>query len=230
MKKEACAISIAEATEKIKSPIPASGAETPPACLVFDFGQVLVRFDPAYLVAPYADGADRALLAGVLFDRCYWDLLDAGSISDGEVIRQACARLPQRLHEPCRRAYLSWPYRLPEIGGMRALLTELRAAGLPVYVLSNISHYFAVHMDGAPILLLTDGHIFSAEVGCVKPSAAIFERLRRTFSLTPGTTLFIDDNAGNIAGARAAGYQTYHFDGSAARLRQRLVRLGVLGE
>lgn len=227
MKKEKHAISIAEVSKKIKGVTPADG-DGRLSCLVFDFGQVLVHFDPRYLVAPYAEGADRELVAEVLFDRGYWDRLDAGDIADDEVIRQACARLPQRLHEACRRAYLDWPYRLPEIEGMRALLIEIRATGLPIYVLSNISRYFAAHTDGAPILSLTDGHIFSAEVGCVKPSPAIFERLRRAFSLTPGTTLFVDDSAANVAGARSAGYQAYQFDGSAAHLRRELVRLGVL--
>ena len=53
--------------------------------VVFDFGQVLVHFDPSYMVGRYvSDEEDAALIAEVLFDRLYWDRLDAGTISDAE--------------------------------------------------------------------------------------------------------------------------------------------------
>ena len=55
--------------------------------LVFDFGNVLVRYEPEYMVSQYvSDPEDKRLLAEVLFDRLYWDALDEGTITDEEVV------------------------------------------------------------------------------------------------------------------------------------------------
>ncbi|MBO5092626.1 MAG: HAD family phosphatase, partial [Clostridia bacterium] len=55
--------------------------------VVFDFGQVLVYFQPSYMVGAYvSDEADKALIEEVVFDRLYWDRLDSGDISDEEVV------------------------------------------------------------------------------------------------------------------------------------------------
>ena len=66
--------------------------------VVFDFGQVMVHFEPNYMVGKYVtDEQDAKLLETVLFDRLYWDRLDAGTISDAEVIEECKKRLPERL-------------------------------------------------------------------------------------------------------------------------------------
>lgn len=191
--------------------------------IVFDFGQVLVRFDPAAMVAQdVKDEADRALVTNVLFDRKLWDRLDAGTITDEEVLAAARAALPARLHAAAERIYRDWPYRLPEIEGMRALLRDLKARGKRVFVLSNISKYFAAHTDGSPILAETDGCVFSSLCGFVKPDPAIFAYICEKHGLLPRETVFVDDNAANVAGGRAFGLQTYLFDGDAAHLRETL--------
>ena len=66
--------------------------------VIFDFGQVLVRFDPSYMVEKYvSDPVEAALLAHIVFDRKYWDRLDAGTISDAEVVADIKTRVPARL-------------------------------------------------------------------------------------------------------------------------------------
>ena len=60
--------------------------------VVFDFGQVLVHFEPSYMVGKYVqDAEDKPLLEDVLFDRLYWDRLDEGTITDEEVLA-ACQK------------------------------------------------------------------------------------------------------------------------------------------
>ncbi len=187
--------------------------------LLFDFGQVLVRFDPLYMVrADIADEDDARRLANVLFDRLYWDPLDAGTIADEEVIRAAEERLPARLRPYVAPIYYAWVDRLPEIAGMREILKKWRARGYHIYVLSNISRYFSDHADRVPILSLTEGAIYSAVCGATKPSRAIFAAAEEKFGILPAETLFIDDSPKNIAGAAAAGFSTYLFDGDAGRL------------
>lgn len=192
--------------------------------VVFDFGQVMVRFDPLYMAGQYAsDPDDVRLLAAVVFDRVYWDPLDAGTISDGEVLAACRARLPERLWDVADKVYYNWIYHLPEIEGMRELVRHVRDAhGKRVLLLSNISEYFAAHVHEIPCLAEFEGCVFSATCGSVKPSAAIFRHLCERFGLRPEETLFVDDSPKNIAGAEAFGIQGYLFDGDAAKLRRYL--------
>lgn len=66
--------------------------------IVFDYGNVMIRFEPSYMVGKYVSDADDAeLLERVIFDRLYWDRLDDGSISDAEVVEAVKGRIPERL-------------------------------------------------------------------------------------------------------------------------------------
>jgi len=61
-----------------------------------------------------------------------------------------------------------------------------------------------------------DGDIFGVVVGSayeriMKPDALIYERTLARLGRLPAEAIFIDDNAANIAGARAVGLQTIHF-------------------
>lgn len=189
--------------------------------VVFDFGQVLVRFDPAYIVAQYVrDPADAALLEEVVFDRLYWDRMDAGTMTDDELMTLARGRLPGRLWEIAGTIYYNWIYHLPEIDGMRELIISLKEEyGVSVYLLSNISCLFAAHAKEIPILSLLDGCVFSAVCKMVKPNGEIFRHLCDTFAIEPSESVFVDDRQDNIEGARGEGFVGYCFDGDAARLR-----------
>ena len=197
--------------------------------VIFDFGQVLVHFNPAYMVSQYVrDEADAALLTEVVFDRLYWDALDAGTITDEDALDAVCKRLPMRLHEVAKDIHWHWIEMLPEIDGMDTLVGDLKAAGVPLYLLSNISRYFAENSHTIPILRHFDACVFSAVCGMVKPSREIFDHICRTYECDPAETLFIDDNEANVQSAIAFGLQGYRFDGDAAALRQFLKCEGVL--
>lgn len=189
--------------------------------VIFDFGRVLVHFEPSYMVSKYVtDPADAAQVAKVAFDRLYWDRLDAGTITDAEVVDAIKARLPERLGGAVEQIYYNWIYNIPEIEGMRALISHVKQdLGVPVYVLSNISTYFAAHAHEISILEPVDGCVFSAVCGMTKPNADIFEHICQKFGLEPTETVFIDDNAANVHTARQLGMQGYVFDGDADKLR-----------
>ena len=188
--------------------------------VIFDFGQVMVRFDP-YAIAAHTldDPDDAALLVPILFDRLYWDRLDAGTISDQEVLDAVCARIPERLHRAAREIYYGWIYRLPEIPGMRKLVQDLTARGIRVALLSNISHYFVTHAHEIPLLALFEYCVFSADLGITKPDARIFAKACEGGAFDPTETLFVDDSPVNVQGARDFGLQAYLFDGNADALR-----------
>ena len=192
--------------------------------VVFDFGQVLVYFQPSYMVGAYvSDEADKALIEEVVFDRLYWDRLDSGDISDEEVVSTIRTRLPERLWDVSEKIYYSWIYNIPEIEGMSELIDRIKNRyNVKVYLLSNISNYFASHSEEIPILKKLDGCVFSAPIGIVKPSREIFEHLCKAYKLSPEETLFIDDRLDNIEGALRCGLKGYIFDGDVNRLRDYL--------
>ena len=188
--------------------------------VVFDFGKVIVHFDPLYMASRYTDSPDDAeLLEKVVFDRLYWDRLDSGTISDSEVVRLCKERLPERLHDVCEKVYYNWIYNIPEIDGMSALVKKVRDEyGARIFLLSNISSYFAAHSHEIPALSLFEKCIFSAVCGKVKPSGEMFEYLCDECEILPEETLFVDDSPVNIEGARRVGIKGYWFDGDALRL------------
>ena len=175
------------------------------------------------MVKQYVDDAsDVKLLAEVVFDRLYWDRLDAGTITNGEVIDACKARLPKRLWDKAEQIYYHWIDHIPEIEGMYTLIHRLKEKGTPLFLLSNISVYFADHANNFPILKLFDRCIFSAVCGFVKPDQEIFHYLCKECGIFPEETLFIDDSEKNIAGAKSCGIHGYLFDGDVARLQRYL--------
>ena len=189
--------------------------------VIFDFGQVLVHFEPSYIVARYvSDPSDAALLTHVAFDRLHWDALDAGTMTSVEVVDAIKARVPERLGDTVEQMYYHWIYHIPEMEGMRELILHIKQTyGAKVFVLSNISTYFAEHAHEIPILSLVDGCVFSAVCGMVKPNTDIFVHTCRTFALDPSRGIFIDDKPENVRAAQEVGMQGYVFDGDARALQ-----------
>ena len=192
--------------------------------LVFDFGRVMVHFDPDYMTAVHTDSPeDRALLAPIIFDRLYWDGLDAGTISDEEVVEAVKKRIPERLHKTAERIYYDWIYNIPEIDGMPELVSYVKERyGVRVFLLSNICTYFVEHESEFPVLSLFEKKVYSAVCGFVKPERGIFDYLCRECEIEPSETLFIDDSEKNIRGAEDFGIKGYLFDGDPNKLKKYL--------
>ena len=192
--------------------------------VVFDCGQVLVHFEPSYMVGVYVnDPNDKAMLEKVIFDRLYWDRLDMGTISNEETVSEIKKRIPERLWDVAEKIYYNWIYNIPEIEGMRELINDLKIRhGVKVFLLSNISKYFAAHACELEILKNFDGLVMSATIGIVKPSYEIFHYLCKTYNLKPEETIFVDDRRDNIEGAEKYGIHGYLFDGDAKKLREYL--------
>jgi putative hydrolase of the HAD superfamily len=189
--------------------------------VLFDFGQVLVWFDTKYMVNKYVeDEDDRALLSEVIFDRLYWDRLDLGTISDEETMACVLKRLPRRLWDVAETIYYNWIYNIPEVPGMRELIKYIKEKyGVHVYVLSNISKYFASHSHEIPILREVEGCVFSSSLGIVKPDIRIYQHVCEKFGIEASETIFVDDSKPNIIGAANAGMGGFLFGGDAEPLK-----------
>ncbi|MBR2615870.1 MAG: HAD family phosphatase [Clostridia bacterium] len=192
--------------------------------LIFDCGQVLIRYVPEEIVRAFVkDEKAVRRISQVLFDRLYWDRLDDGTVSDEEVKASVSARLPAELCEGAMAAYDGWFCACPVISGMPELLRAAKERGYRLYLLSNISCGFAEGYSTVPALnaLLShfDGLVFSGPLHCVKPNPEIYRHLLQTYDLVPRESLFIDDSQKNLDGAAAFGIKTYLFDGNVSALR-----------
>ena len=142
-------------------------------------------------------------------------------MSEEEVFEDCKTRLPERLWETAKKVYYSWPYNIPEIEGMRALIQKIKDKyGKSVFLLSNISKYFVSCAHEVPILRLIDNCIFSSVCKKVKPNQEIFEHLCNEYNILPSETLFIDDLQKNIDGAKKCGINGYVFDGDVQKLER----------
>ena len=70
--------------------------------------------------------------------------------------------------------------------------------------------------------------VVSGDEKLVKPDAAIYRLALDRFGIQAAEAVFVDDNAANVAGARAGGMKAIAFT-SAATLRADLIALGLLG-
>ncbi|HUJ33436.1 MAG TPA: HAD family phosphatase [Candidatus Acidoferrum sp.] len=109
---------------------------------------------------------------------------------------------------------------------MKDWLAGLRPAGFQTALLSNM-HFDMIEHIRAQFSWLGDfdHQIFSAEIGAIKPEAAIYHRCLESLDVKPSTALFVDDREDNVAAARALGIHAIRFQ-SAKELRDDLEAAG----
>ena len=196
---------------------------------IFDFGQVIVKFDPEFMTKVYIENPNEVkAVEDIIFDRLYWDKLDEGTITDDEVKEGICSRLPDSLKEKACLVYDNWYRNIPFIEGMPELLKEIKQKGGKLYLLSNISKGFAENYKNVPALAETfdlfDGLVFSGPIGIVKPSKEIFNYLLSKYNINAEESVFIDDNKNNIEGAQKLGINAVIFEGVTNKLKSKLLK------
>lgn len=89
---------------------------------------------------------------------------------------------------------------------------ELRAAGLPIALLTNNVKEWGDHWRSTfPVDELFEIVVDSSEVGMRKPDPRIYLLTCEQLRVAPQASVFVDDNAENIGAARALGMETVHF-------------------
>jgi 2-haloacid dehalogenase len=178
--------------------------------VVFDIGGVLLDWDPRLV---YQDRLTPAELDRFRAEVCTdeWNAtLDAGRPFD-----EACAELAARFpdHAELIDAWKRQDEMIAgEIAGTRAIVERLKAAGVPIYLLTNMpAEVFAARRRRYSVLQRFDGAVVSGEEGVLKPSPEIFAILSERYGLVPHATLFVDDLERNVEGARAAGFLAHRF-------------------
>ncbi len=196
--------------------------------VVFDLGGVLIDWDPRHLYRKLL--ADEAAVEEFLATVCTpeWN----AELDRGRPFAEGVAELVERHPEHAANiaAYHErWPEMVAgDIPGTVEVLAELRAAGVPLYALSNWSaETFAITRGRFEFLEWFDGLLVSGEERVTKPDPAIFRLLLDRFGLDPAATVFVDDAEANVAAARRLGIDAIRFTGP-EDLRRELVARRLL--
>jgi 2-haloacid dehalogenase len=208
--------------EQAPSPAPVSA-------VVFDLGGVLIDWDPRYLYRPLFDG-DEAAMEAFLTTVCTpeWNRRQDAGRPWSEAVASLIVEHPEQRY--LIAAYWErWQDMLGEaIAPSVDVVAELRAGGVPLYALSNWSaETFPIARPRYPFLEWFDGIVISGEVRSAKPDRRIYEALLERHRLDPGSVVFVDDVAANVAAAEELGMRGIRFT-SAPDLRRELVSLGLL--
>lgn len=207
-------------------PMPTRPAHPPDAVLI-DMGGVLLNWDPARLFQRLLGDRRRAEALMDEIDLHHWnDRLDLGE-PYAEVIPEWQAAHPERTQEIA--AYRDrWAETLaPGEPGVAEAVDAVRAAGVPVVLLSNTSaETFHLCRAIAPVLDRLDGIVLSSVEGVAKPDPALFDVALARFGFDAPTTAFVDDRPANVAAAAELGLQAVRFTDAAA-LRRELGELGL---
>jgi len=106
--------------------------------VVFDMGGVLLEWNPASTIAKlYPDAATQAIIRQQMFEHADWHEFDRGALSYDDAIRHF-AKQTGRSPEETRTLIHATREALRPIEGTVHLLEELAAAGVHLYLLSNM--------------------------------------------------------------------------------------------
>jgi putative hydrolase of the HAD superfamily len=195
--------------------------------LIFDIGNVLLRFDFGLALRKLADHSTPAAEAILALIEPVKAAYEGGRMTRADF--QAEVRAIIRFSGTDADFIAAWEDIFTENEPMVALVRQLHGR-LPLYLLSNTSD---IHVDFIfrrfPFFRLFDDAVYSYLVRASKPEPEIYEIARRQFNVTPSETLFIDDLLPNVQAARAAGFNAhhYHHEQHAAFLLE-LKELGVM--
>ncbi len=199
--------------------------------MVFDFGGVLLDWDPRHLYRKFFGSQPEAMerfLAEIGFAE--WNREQDKGRDFALAVAELSERFPQ--HAALIRAYDErWEESIA--GPMQSsitLLDALRRAGYPLYGLSNWSaEKFQLVRPRYAFFDWFQMIMISGEVSLIKPDPRIFQKFLEVTSRNAGECLFIDDAERNVLVAQELGFQAIQFK-SAEELARELIQRGLLAE
>ena len=197
--------------------------------IVFDMGNVLIRFDPALFIdrEGITDPDDRRMILNELFNSVEWAQMDRGILEEKSAEPFFLQRFPERLHATVRNLLFHWAIPGDEMPGMREIVAELKKNGYKIYLLSNASTAQHRYWPLFPISRYFDDNLISCDVKVVKPMREIYQIFTDRFLLDPEECIFIDDSPANVAAAITCGWSGIVFHQDAVQLRTKLKSFGI---
>ena len=196
--------------------------------IVLDVGRVLVAWQPLDTMRKLGFAEEVVeVLSEKLFQSGIWNEADRGVLSDEEFLELAICQAPAYETE-VRLFWNNVDKAIWQLPYAKEWIRAMRKAGYHVYILSNYGKwtYEKTKADALSFVEEADGAIFSYEVKQIKPNPEIFHSLFEKYNLKAEESVFLDDLADNVKGAKAVGMYGIVFTGL-EDARGELEKLGV---
>ena len=180
--------------------------------ILFDFGGVLLDWNPHYLYDPYFGDVEKAEWFLTHICTYEWN----AQHDNGKPIAEGTAELIAEHPEWEKEIRLYYDAFMKMMGGqipgMEELVKDLKAQGYRIFGLSNWSvETFALVRPVYPVLDLLEDMVISGVEHVMKPDRRIFELALKRFGIDDSETIFIDDNPNNVKAACELGIRGIRF-------------------
>ncbi len=188
--------------------------------VIFDYGNVLVDWNPAYLFLPVFNGDEEKcrFFTDNICNREWFTRMDRGEDMDTCVAElqaqypeyaDAIALFRDRWFDMCHG----------DIPGMLEIIQDLKQKGYGVFGLTNWpAATFAEARRRFKTIGSIDNYVVSSSVHLAKPEPAIYQLLLSKYNLKAQECVFIDDRADNVNAAMALGMSGIVYPGTAKEL------------
>jgi len=196
--------------------------------IVFDFGGVLVDWNPRYLFKEIFNNDEKMeyFLRNICTES--WNIQqDAGrSIAEGTKLLQK--QFPEE-REMIQKFYDGWEVMLKdEIHENTRLLDKFDREKYRLFGLTNWSgETFPLALDRFDFFKEFEGIVVSGDEKMIKPYDEIYLLLLARYKIKAEDSIFIDDNLNNIKAAINLGFHTIHYT-EKINLEDQFIQLGIL--
>ena len=180
--------------------------------VIFDLGGVVVQWDPESFSRDCLQNASEreAVLNGML-EHADWCRFDGGLLSKDALLQRFCGRTSVD-RSRAEEVFELVMHSLKLIDATNELIYELKAAGVALYCISNMSReHYGFLRSKYTFFDCFDELVISSHVKMTKPDKEIYELAIQKFGIQPSESLFVDDREDNIVAAEASGLNVVHF-------------------
>ena len=194
--------------------------------IIFDFGGVLLDWNPHYLYDPYFGDKEKAEWFLTNICTYEWNAQHDNGKPVAEGTAELIAQYPEWEKE-IRMYYGEFMKMMGgQIPGMEELVKELKHRGYRVFGLSNWSvETFALVRPAYPVLDLMEDMVISGEERVMKPDHRIYEIALERFGIKAEESVFIDDNLANVKAASELGIKGFLFNKNVIEIKKGILHL-----
>lgn len=202
--------------------------------IVFDFGNVIMRYDPDEMLNRFSlTESEKKLFKEKIFDDPKWKDSDRGYGYREILFYDTVKELPERLRRVFYALVARYDFEekfMTYNEGIDELISSLKNNGYKIYLLSNIGLGFHVFNIRIPVFGLFDGKFATCDYGLIKPQKEVFEAFFERFELCPEECIFIDDSIENVNAGIDAGMTAFTYNAvneNTDSLREKLKIRGI---
>jgi len=180
--------------------------------VIFDLGGVVLKWTPELIIKQFFHDKDNhKQIMNDIIKHEDWNEFDRGSLEKEILLQRIFARTgitPERGEQFLTRIWES----LEPIPGTLELIYQLKARGIPLFCLSNISWLALNYLEKTyKFWDAFRGCVFSCKIKLIKPEEGIYKYLFDKYDLNPKDCIFVDDLEQNLKAAARLGVTTHLF-------------------